>query len=179
MRNVPCHAGGDGDAALEGLQRAARQVDGQRREGYAVFGLDENRVDEERLDAEYVSGDPIDDVDDLFAVKFLYAFWRLCEQRITDLQPAPAGRAAGLAAQRAGVSPEVRVVQLRQAERERTGNGESGGRQWQHKWIVKMHKVRQWYPSEQRHKVIYRGPYVKGPDDKPLLGGEIVRGLVR
>lgn len=178
VRNVPFHSSGDADAAFEGLSRAARQVDGQARERYAAFGLDENRVDEERLDGEYVSGDPIDDVDDLFAVKFLYAFWRLCEQRITDLQPAPAGHAAGLAAQRAGVSPEVRVVRLRQAER--TGDpAEPSGRQWHHKWVVRMHKVRQWYPSEQRHKVIYRGPYIKGPDDKPLLGGETVRGLVR
>ncbi len=45
--------------------------------------------------------------------------------------------------------------------------------------VVRMHKVRQWYPSIQQHKVIYRGPYVKGPEDKPLLGGETVRGLVR
>lgn len=35
------------------------------------------------------------------------------------------------------------------------------------------------YPSEQCHKVPYRGPYVKGPADKPLLDGETVRGLVR
>jgi hypothetical protein len=42
-----------------------------------------------------------------------------------------------------------------------------------------MHKVRQWYPSEQRHKVIYRGPYVKGPEDKPFIGGEVVRGVTR
>jgi len=32
---------------------------------------------------------------------------------------------------------------------------------------VRMHKARQWYPSLQQHKVIYRGPYIKGPDDKP------------
>lgn len=44
--------------------------------------------------------------------------------------------------------------------------------------VVRMHKVRQWYPSEQRHKVIHRGPYINGPHDKPL-GGETVRGLVR
>jgi hypothetical protein len=57
--------------------------------------------------------------------------------------------------------------------------GEPTTRNWQHRWVVKMHKVRQWYPSEQRHKVIYRGPYIKGPDGKPLLGGETVRALVR
>ena len=38
-----------------------------------------------------------------------------------------------------------------------------------------MHKVRQWYPSEQRHKVIYR-PYVKAPDGKPLAG-EVIKSV--
>jgi hypothetical protein len=52
-------------------------------------------------------------------------------------------------------------------------------RDWQHRWVVRMHKVRQWYPSEQRHRVIYRGLYVKGPVGKPLLGGEVVRNLAR
>jgi hypothetical protein len=80
-------------------------------------------------------------------------------------------------AEHAGVSPEVRVVQLRQPEQ--TGDSEAGGRDWRHRWVVRMHKVRQWYPSEGRHKVIYRGPYIKGPADKPLLGGETVRGLTR
>jgi hypothetical protein len=42
-----------------------------------------------------------------------------------------------------------------------------------------MHKVRQWYPSLQQHKVIYRGPYIKGPGDKPLLNEEAVRALIR
>ncbi|MDN5932741.1 MAG: hypothetical protein L0I24_17025 [Pseudonocardia sp.] len=34
-----------------------------------------------------------------------------------------------------------------------------------------------WYPSEQRHKILYRGPYVKGPADKPLLGGDVARSM--
>ena len=41
-----------------------------------------------------------------------------------------------------------------------------------------MHKVRQWYPSLQQHKVIYREPFVKGDMAKPLLAGEVVRGLL-
>jgi hypothetical protein len=40
-----------------------------------------------------------------------------------------------------------------------------------------MHEVRQWYPSEQRHKVLYRGLHLKGPEDKPLLDGEVVRSV--
>ncbi len=42
-----------------------------------------------------------------------------------------------------------------------------------------MHKVYQWYPSLQRHKLIYRGRYIKGPADKPLIGGEASWALVR
>lgn len=34
-----------------------------------------------------------------------------------------------------------------------------------------MHKVRQYYPSLGTHKVIWRGPYIKGPDGAPLLIG--------
>ena len=85
--------------------------------------------------------------------------------------------AAKIAAQRTKLSADVRIVLLRQpATREGTGEAT---REWQHRWVVRMHRVRQWYPSRNRHEVIFRGPYVKGPADKPLLGGDIARALVR
>jgi hypothetical protein len=59
------------------------------------------------------------------------------------------------------------------------GPHEARSRDWQHRRVARMHKVRQWYPSEQRHKVIYRGTMRRSPADKPLLGGETVRALVR
>ncbi|WP_328786008.1 hypothetical protein OIE52_01255 [Streptomyces canus] len=37
---------------------------------------------------------------------------------------------------------------------------------------MRMHKVRRWYPSRQEHRVIWRGPYSKGPVDAPLMMGE-------
>ena len=42
-----------------------------------------------------------------------------------------------------------------------------------------MHKVRQWYPSEQTHKILWSGPYVKGPAGAPLLNEERVNALMR
>lgn len=33
-------------------------------------------------------------------------------------------------------------------------------------------KVRQWYPGRQEHRVIWRGPYIKGPAGAPLMVGE-------
>jgi hypothetical protein len=124
---------------------------------------------------EYHPGDEINDPDDLFAIQFLYAFWRLCAQDIGELTDAAVGHSARLLADRAGVPAEVRVASIRTTRT--TGGDGSPARDWKHRWVVRMHKVRQWYPSEQRHKVIYRGPYVKGPADKPLIGGEVVRAM--
>ncbi|MFD8474299.1 hypothetical protein ACFV2E_19925 [Streptomyces globisporus] len=46
------------------------------------------------------------------------------------------------------------------------------GRVYSRRWPVRMHKVRQWYTSTQEHRLIWRGPYIKGPADAPLLMGE-------
>ena len=157
---------------LEEYAASARRTGEEIREVAAAHGLDEGRVE-----GVYRVGQEIDDHDDTFMPRFLYAFWRLCEQRIAMVGHADVNHSAQVVADRAGVSPEVRVVRLRRSEAH--GAAGQGGRAWQHRWVVRMHKVRQWYPSLGQHKVIYRGPYVKGPDDKPLLGGETVRGLVR
>ncbi|WP_144082828.1 MULTISPECIES: hypothetical protein [unclassified Micromonospora] len=163
----------DGDPqALNRLAAAARHVDGALRNTAAAHGLDESHVE-----GEYAPDSQIDDVDDTFTLRFLYAFWRLCEQRLTDVAPTEVNHAARLQADRAQVPADVRVVQLRQRDPAR--DRPTQDRAWQHRWVVRMHKVRQWYPSEQRHKVIYRGPYVKGPAEGPLLRGEAARALVR
>ena len=143
-------------SARQPVERAAHQQ-----------GLDEERV------IDFVPGSEIDDELNTFSLRFCYAFWRLCEQKIATVETLPVYRSEQRQADRAGVAADVRVVQLRRTER--TGSESSGSREWHHRWVVRMHKVRQWYPSEQRHKIIYRGPYLKGPDDKPLLGGDVVR----
>lgn len=108
---------------------------------------------------EYAPGSEIDDPDDLFMPRFLFAFWRLCEQRIVVPEHAPVNHSAQVLADRAGVSPQVRIVRLRRAEQ--PADPETGGREWKHRWTVRMHKVNQWYPSEGRHRVIHRGPTSK------------------
>jgi hypothetical protein len=159
-------------AALRDFSQLARQAGDAERAASNAQGMNE-----ERVIGEYVPGAHIDDTDDTFARRFLYAFWRLCEQRIAAVDDAQVGPTARLKAERAGVPAEVRIVQLRRVDKR--AEDPSTGKDWQHRWVVRMHKVRQWYPSLQRHKVIYRGPYIMGPDDKPLLAGETVRGLTR
>jgi hypothetical protein len=40
---------------------------------------------------------------------------------------------------------------------------------WQHRWVVSGHYRAQWYPSEAAHHVIWIAPYLKGPEDAPLV----------
>jgi len=41
--------------------------------------------------------------------------------------------------------------------------------EWKHRWLVSGHLRAQWYPSEGAHHLIWIAPYVKGPEDAPLL----------
>jgi hypothetical protein len=170
IRLMPWHFEGDTEGLAE-LRDAARSVRQASEQVARQHGLDEERV------IDFVPGSEIDDQLNTFTLRFCYAFWRLCEQEIATVEQLPTYRSEQRQADRAGVASDVRVVQLRRSDR--TSNEPSGTREWRHRWIVRMHKVRQWYPSEQRHKIIYRGPYLKGPDGKPLIGGDVVRVLTR
>jgi hypothetical protein len=172
VRCLPFRLEQVGPSELEKAADAAKHVDDQARLAATIAGRDELRVV-----GEYQSGAELVDNDDTFALRFLFAFWRLCEQRLAAVESPSTTHAATVMAGRVDMSGDVRVVRLRQ--RDTDARRKPGPSQWHHRWVVRMHKVRQWYPSENRHKVIYRGPYVKGPRNKPLLTGETVRALMR
>jgi hypothetical protein len=136
--------------------------------------------------AEY---DPARDGDAEFSLAgYAFAFWRLCRQPITvtahldGRPPGPRDRGAavvmppsagGDGAAGSGQLDRVRIVRLRTAHHRASAEDPAGegGRRYHHRFPVRMHKVRQYYPSTGEHKVIWRGPYIKGPDGAPLLIG--------
>jgi hypothetical protein len=59
------------------------------------------------------------------------------------------------------------VVKLRRPKSK--AEGESREVEWQHRWLVGGHWRNQWFPSLNRHRQIWINPYVKGPEDKPLV----------
>ncbi|MFF4598134.1 hypothetical protein [Amycolatopsis sp. NPDC001319] len=129
---------------------------------------------------EYQPGSEIDNSDDAFDIRFLYAFWRLCAQEISVTASADVRHAAQLAATKHGVSADVRVVQLRTASPARkltpstpaTAGGGTAG------WCGCTRSASGTHPtSATRSSTV--APYLKGPDDKPLLGGEVVCRLSR
>jgi len=77
-------------------------------------------------------------------------------------------RQLGLGA--ADAVPETTFVLLRRpATRKPSGDEPPSTVDWKHRWVVSGHYRAQWYPSEQAHRVIWIAPYVKGPDDAPLI----------
>lgn len=87
--------------------------------------------DEDIVIGEYSPGSEIDDADGTFRLRLLYAFWRLCEQRIAVEHQAEVSHSARVTTQRARVSPDVRVVELRPATSGPTSD--TRGHTWNHR----------------------------------------------
>lgn len=107
----------------------------------------------------------------------LRSVWLLMGQEsVTESQQVQAPRAARRRIQRAGREPgAVRLLSLRRPER--SSEGQQGGREYQHQWIVRGHWRQHWYPSRQVHRPIWIAPHIKGPEGAPLIGGEKVHVL--
>ncbi|MET9079948.1 hypothetical protein ABZX95_49690 [Streptomyces sp. NPDC004232] len=115
--------------------------------------------------------DPYDD----FVGRYMFAFWQLITQGITAVGPSQAASARAVTNGGDGSAPQdpdVRVIRLAAPSPRPTDTAGEAKRVYHHRWPVRMHKVRQWYPSRQEHRVIWRGPYIKGPVDAPLMMGE-------
>lgn len=63
--------------------------------------------------------------------------------------------------------PLVKVVKLRRSAGHRRPGEDS--RSYTKRWLVSGHMRNQWYEKQQRHRLIYIEPYVKGPDGAPLM----------
>lgn len=70
----------------------------------------------------------------------------------------------------------TRVISIRRHDSGAARKGTSN-REYIHRWVVKGHWRNQWYPSRKMHRPVWVAPYMKGPDDAPLLAGEKVYTL--
>jgi len=64
---------------------------------------------------------------------------------------------------------ETNVVTLRHPQTQKSDDPSSGFIYRDHRWWVSGHFRAQWYPSTKDHKLIWIGPHLKGPEDKPIL----------
>lgn len=100
----------------------------------------------------------------------IQGIWRLLMQHIavrSSVQPARQER------KRVARLPSYNItfVRLRRPESER-GDTEPTTVHWSHRWLVGGHWRNQWYPSLGLHRQVWISPYVKGPDDLPLVASK-------
>lgn len=149
-----------------------------RREAFATLG-DRPVVGTQEVISQHLPGAVVEDPDGSLTMRFLMAFWRLCDQEIAEVTPQET-QTRGERPARPKRWEKVNVVTLRRRRRPRDPDRETQPVAWSCRWVVQMHRVRQWYPSEGRHKVIFRGPFFKGPEGAPLKPtAEQVKALAR
>ena len=102
--------------------------------------------------------------------------WLLMAQPLAENDEVDVSRPAPKQGGRSGrqrprSKEQVRIIRLRRPPSSSTGTSD---REWHHQWIVRGHWRQQWYPARQVHRPVWIAPHVKGPEGKPMLGGEKV-----
>jgi hypothetical protein len=96
-------------------------------------------------------------------------FFRLCQQTIAVPRHERVARPTWKRARATWRDiKEVVVFTLRRAKTPQY-EGEQQEVAWSHRWMVNGHWRNQWYPSEKVHRQIWIAPFIKGPDNKPLI----------
>jgi len=94
---------------------------------------------------------------------------RLMQQRLAHREHTKPDRATRRRGEAKGFRQrEVVVVRLRREAGDHVPH-ESGEASYSHRFIVSGHWRQQWYPSINGHRQIWISPYVKGPEDQPLV----------
>ena len=101
--------------------------------------------------------------------RIVQALWLLLGQTVTTTTKEPVERATRRRAERIEVEPVVSVIRLRRPDHIPHADGESDV-EWSRRWLVRGHW--RWQPCGPRRserKRIWVHPYVKGPEDAPLV----------
>lgn len=105
--------------------------------------------------------------------RFVAALWTIMGQKITSLTPQHIPKTDLRPAQASlKVQPEVIYVDLRKVVRPKSKQDPDHEPQevlWNHRWIVDGHWRNQYLPSTGSHRLQWIHPFVKGPDDRPLI----------
>jgi hypothetical protein len=103
--------------------------------------------------------------------QFVQTLFRLMNQTITIRAEASPSRQCRKRYARAGFpDKKVVVVTLRRTrEGSYQEHGDSEPVEWSHRWLVSGHWRNQWFPSLSLHRQIWISPYIKGPDEAPLV----------
>ncbi|MFI7510665.1 hypothetical protein ACIBSS_27990 [Micromonospora aurantiaca] len=109
--------------------------------------------------------------------RLVFAAFQLAAQaNLAESEQLTTARPERRRTERAGLPPrDVRVARLRRTlSADRDSEADRGDREWRHRWVVRGHWRKHWYPSLNDHRPLWIAPYLKGPADAPLIGGDKV-----
>lgn len=111
--------------------------------------------------------------------RYMHALWLMLGQTITSVREEPVIHKKARAAKFKGLPQSVTVIDLRRIEGASREPGETAV-QWSHRWVVRGHW--RWVPcgpgrSERRR--VWIAPFVKGPEEAPLIVTDKIYALRR
>lgn len=114
------------------------------------------------------------DADVLISTAVLKTAWLLMDQELTESTREEASRASVKRMRNMGSKrpTDVRVIDIKR--RPSSGKGSGSGREYRHKFLVNGHWRNQWYPGLGEHRPVWISPYLKGPENAPMLDGKKV-----
>lgn len=138
--------------------------------------VDAVKEQEERFTATREPGTVVKDPTHTFQLRFLMAFHLLLDQdrkvepRQEQVEMEPPVKPRKGRAPRKGRYRQVTVSDITATRAPHDPSGEHREVNWQHRWVVSMHKRRQPYGprTDPKYRIIFVGPYVKGPEDAPM-----------
>lgn len=110
--------------------------------------------------------------------RLLGALWQIVQTPVVTTVRTKPPRHVARRSTRKGLNPEVRILRLGGPHRSNITTG-TGTRNWTHQWVVRPHfRWQACGPKWSERKLILVGPYTKGPEGAPLLGGDRVWRVV-
>ena len=99
-------------------------------------------------------------------LRLMLSFTHMLRQdKLIDTSTVSAAGNASSKSRRGGVGS---VTYLSHRPRTSSASRPASGRTYSHRWVVRGHWRRQWYPSQNRHHPIWITEYIAGPDNSPV-----------
>lgn len=114
-----------------------------------------------------------DEWDGAFFHRWVLSWWLIVKQQMVAVAEEVPPKEARRRLQRAVDDRDVRIPMVNVVDLRRRAHTDTihttGGVEFSHRWGVRPHWRRQWYPSLQEHKLRLIGFQIRGPEDKPLV----------